>query len=280
VNEEYDIIRQNPVYPGMLTYSETAWHGQQVDFGEEYLAKLPSLNNSLFQEFQDFEYRLVRHRDLYFQGKPFQYVKQTQIVWKIFGPFNNKGKLDNKMPNEETYEKNIPVEYRNYSSFGPVYGGTIHIRHFFGFPSWFPEKQGIVYANTNIWSPVDQEVGCWIGFHDWSRSGGRRGGPFPQQGQWHTTNPKVWVNHKVVSPPDWNNAGLEVKSEKIPFTDENYFFRKPTTIFLKKGWNEVLLKVPQGGTSWKWMFTFVPVRIENNQAKEIEGLKFSVEKLN
>ena len=55
VNEEYDIIRQNPVYPGMLTYSETSWKGQSVDFGEDYLAKLPSPNNSLFQEFQDFE---------------------------------------------------------------------------------------------------------------------------------------------------------------------------------------------------------------------------------
>ncbi|MDP3180653.1 MAG: beta-N-acetylhexosaminidase, partial [Bacteroidota bacterium] len=155
---------------------------------------------------------------------------------------------------------------------------TIHIRHFFGFPSYFSEKQGTVYVTTNIWSPKNQEVDCWIGFHDWSRSGGRRGGPFPQQGQWHNTNPKVWLNRKLIEPPVWKNHGLAEKTEEIPFEDENYSFRKPAKISLKKGWNEVLLKVPQGGKSWKWMFTFVPVRIENEQVKEIEGLKFSVDK--
>ncbi|MBV5312636.1 MAG: family 20 glycosylhydrolase [Prolixibacteraceae bacterium] len=266
VNDEYDIIRQNPVYPGMLTYSETSWKGQLVDFGEDYLAKLPSPNNLLFQEFQDFENRLVRHRDLYFQGKPFPYVKQTQIAWKLHGPFNEVESLDFLKSETGKQKKNISSK--------DFYGGTIHIRHFFGFPSYFTEKQGTVYASTNIWSPIDQEVSCWVGFHDWSRSGGRRGGPFPQQGQWHTTNPKVWVNHKIVSPPVWKNPGLEVKSEEIPFTDENYFFRAPTSILLKKGWNEVLLKVPHGGSSWKWMFTFIPVKPDGTNFREVDGLKY------
>ena len=280
VTDEYNIIRQNPVYPGMLTYSETSWKGQQVDPGEKYLAKLPPSNNALFQEFQEFEDRLVRHRDLYFQGKQFPYVKQTQIVWNLYGPFNHRGDVEHRFKGEETFEKNIPTEYRNYAVLGPVHGGTIHVRHFFGFQSYFSEKQGTIFASTSIWSPKDQEVGCWIGFQDWSRSGGRRGGPFPEQGQWHTTNPKVWINRKLVEPPVWNNPGLTEKTEEIPFSDENYSFRKPTKIILKKGWNEILLKVPQGGTSWKWMFTFVPVQIEKNQVKEIDGLKFSIDKLN
>lgn len=280
VTDEYDIIRQNPVYPGMLTYSETSWIGQPVDFGNDFLAKLPSPENPLYKKFQEFEDRLVRHRDRYFKGKPFSYVKQAQIVWNIYGPFEHKGNVDHKFKGEETFEKNIPADYRNYAVLGPVHGGTIHVRHFFGFASYVSEKQGTVFASTNIWSPKDQEVDCWIGFHDWSRSGGRRGGPFPQQGQWHTTNPKVWVNRKPIGPPIWKNPGLAEKTEEIPFEDENYSLRKPTTISLKKGWNEILLKVPQGGTSWKWMFTFVPVKIENNQVKEVEGLKFSVDKLN
>jgi len=45
-------------------------------------------------------------------------------------------------------------------------------------------------------------------------------------------------------------------------------------INLKKGWNQVLLKVPQDGTSWKWMFTFVPVEKENENVHEVNGLKF------
>ncbi|MDO8929037.1 MAG: beta-N-acetylhexosaminidase, partial [Bacteroidota bacterium] len=175
-------------------------------------------------------------------------------------------------------QENYTIDGKKITWTGPYYGGTIHIRHFFGFPSYFSEKQGTVYATTNVWSPKNQKVDCWIGFHDWSRSGGRRGGPFPQQGQWHNTSPRVWVNGKNIEPPVWKNPGLAEKTEEISFSDENYSFRKPTKISLKKGWNEVLLKVPQGGTSWKWMFTFVPVRIENEQVKEIKGLKFSVDK--
>lgn len=269
VNEEYDIIRQNPVYPGMLTYSETSWKGQPVDFEDQFLAKLPFPENPLYKEFQEFEDRLVRHRDLYFKGKPFPYAKQTQIVWKLYGPVNEAHSLD--FLNSETGKLK-----KNVSSIN-VYGGTIHVRHFFGFPSYFPEKQGTVYATTNIWSPKNQELGCWIGFHDWSRSGGRRGGPFPQQGQWHTTNPKVWINGKIVEPPVWKNPGLAEKTEEIPFLDENYYFREPTKISLKKGWNDVLLKVPQGGTSWKWMFTFVPVQQNGGNVREVSGLRYSAE---
>lgn len=153
-------------------------------------------------------------------------------------------------------------------------GGTIHISHFFGYPSWISEKTGTVYAATELWSPVRQEVSFWISFHDWSRSGGRRGGPFPEQGQWHKTNPKVWVNHNEILPPLWNHPGLPEKTDEIPFTDENYSFRNPVRIGLKKGWNRVLLKIPQDGTSWKWMFTFVPVEITNDGVREVEGLKF------
>lgn len=271
VNDEYDILRQNPVYPGMLTYSETSWKGQPVDFGEQFLAKLPLPENPLFQEFQGFENRLVQHRDRYFHGKPFPYVRQAQIVWKLYGPVDSVGTSDF---NSDKFKK----EKVNFASLGPVYGGTIHIRHFFGYPSLIAQKQGTAFATTNIWSPVDQQVGCWIGFNDWSRSGGRRGGPFPQQGQWHNTDPKVWLNQILIEPPVWKNPGLPEKTDEIPFADEDYFFRKPTTIFLKKGWNEVLLMVPHRSTSWKWMFTFVPVKLANGQVKEVEGLKFSVEK--
>lgn len=278
VNEEYDILRQNPVYPGMLTYSETSWHGQKTDFGENYLAKLPEQENPLFAEFQEFEKRLTEHRDKYFQNKPFPYIRQTQISWKITGPFNNDGDVTSVFPVENGIQENYLVNGKTVLWTAPVYGGTIHIHHFFGFPSLIPEKQGTVYATTNIWSPVNQEVDCWIGFHDWSRSGGRRGGPFPQQGQWHNTNPKVWLNGKMIEPPMWNNPGLPEKTEEISFTDENYFFREPAIISLEKGWNEVVLKVPHGGTSWKWMFTFVPVKKDDTDFREVPGLKFNVEK--
>lgn len=274
VSEEQDIVRQNPVYPGILTYSETSWKGQSADIGEKYLARLPLPEDSLFAQFQEFEDRLVRHRDLYFSGKPFPYVRQTGIAWKIIGPFDHGDDLDRKFAVEDTLMETYTLDGKEYGWTGPYYGGTIHIRHFFGFPSWFDQRKGTLYARTNIWSPGEQEVACWIGFYDWSRSAGRRGGPFPMQGEWHTTKPGVWVNGEPIAPPIWKKPGTEAASDEIPFEDENYFFREPSVISLKKGWNSVLLKVPQGGNSWKWMFTFVPVEISDGQARELPGIKF------
>ena len=274
VTKASDILAQNPVYPGMLAYSETSWKGQPADLGDNYLARMPEKSTPLFREFQAFEDRLTTHRDLYFKDKPFPYVKQSEIVWSLIGPFDNNvdSRLDSLL--KKSSGKNIVYAGKDFSWKGPYIGGTIHIRHFFGYPSYFTEKQGIFYAATNIWSPVNQEVGCWIGFHDWSRSSGRRGGPFPAQGQWHNTNPKVWLNGAVILPPVWNNPGLGPETDEIPFSDENYFFRSPTKIALKKGWNKVLLKVPQDGKSWKWMFTFVPVRLEKGSISEVEGLRY------
>ncbi len=269
------ILSQNPVYPGLLTYSETSWKGQPVDFTDKYLAKIPGPDSPLYEEFREFESRLTRHRDLYFQGKPFPFVRQSAIEWSLIGPFDHEGDVNQRFPVESGIDKKYIFQGKEYAWKGPLYGGTIHLRHFFGYPSYLPEMKGTVYAVANIWSPKVQETGCWIGFHDWSRSGGRRGGPFPEQGQWHTTNPKVWINGSEIAPPVWNNPGLPAKSDEIPFTDENYSFREPTKIHLNKGWNQVLLKVPFGNKTWKWMFTFVPVTRENGDFREIEGLKYS-----
>jgi len=274
VNDGYDILRQNPVFPGILTYSETSWKGQTENIGVAYLAKLPDPENHLFKEFTEFEDRLIRHRDLFFSGKPFPYVRQTGMVWNLIGPFDNGRDVNRKFPVEDTIQKNYLIDRKVFTWNGPFHGGTIHIRHFFGYPSCFEQKEGTVYAFAEIWSPVKQETGWWIGFQDWSRSGGRRGGPFPQQGQWHKTNPEVWVNGREVPPPVWNNPGLAEKTEDIPFSDENYYFREPARITLNKGWNRVLIKIPQDGTSWKWMFTFVPVEKDKAGMHEINGLKF------
>uniref|UniRef100_UPI0032171EA1 family 20 glycosylhydrolase n=1 Tax=uncultured Draconibacterium sp. TaxID=1573823 RepID=UPI0032171EA1 len=277
VNDEYDILKQNPVYPGILTYSETSWTGQQRNIEDKYLAKLPERGSNLFNEFSDFENRLIRHRDKYFTGKPFPYVKQTNIEWKVLGPLNNHGDIDATFPVEDALQESYLIDSRSYSWQGPFIGGTIHLNHFFGYPSYLLKEEGTYYAYTQVWSPKKQSVGVWIGFHDWSRSGGRRGGPFPRNGEWHNSHPKIWVNHELIVPFAWNNPGLASNTEEIPFSDENYFFRKPNSIQLKKGWNEVLLKIPVKKDTWKRMFTFVPVREDEGTVKEVEGLKFSAE---
>lgn len=275
VSQPGDILEQNPVYPGLVTYSESCWKGRQSDPGQNFLAKLPPPGSPFFQEFSEFEARLVQHRDLYFRTMPFPYVRQTEIEWSLTGPFDNKGNARMVFPADSILNKNYQSDNKEFKWTGPFYGGTIHLHHFFNYPSYIPMTRGTVFAATNIWSPENQEVGCWIGFHDWSRSGGRRGGPFPVRGEWHITAPKVWLNGKEIAPPVWKNPGLPAASDEIPFSDENYFFRQPSKIVLKKGWNQVILKIPQDGKSWKWMYTFVPVQLREGRISEVPGLKYS-----
>jgi hypothetical protein len=274
VSDPYDILRQNPVYPGILTYSQVSWHGQKTNTGEEYLSKFPSPDDKLFDEFKYFEDRLIKHRDIYFIDKPFPYVRQTGIKWSLIGPFNNNDDVNASFAVEETIEKRYIVDSSVHSWSKVIYGGTVNINHFFNYPSYFPVKKGTVYAYTRVWSPRQQEVDAWIGFHDWSRAGGRRGGPFPDQGQWHITEPWIKVNNEYISPPLWNNPGLPITSEEIPFTDENYSFRKPSKVNLRKGWNTILLKIPKTERTWKWMFTFVPLEIVNGTPGELDELIF------
>ncbi|MCW0483901.1 family 20 glycosylhydrolase [Gaoshiqia sediminis] len=277
VNDEYDILTQNPVYPGILTYSETSWTGQQKDIGENYLVKLPEKGSELLNEFRAFEDRLIEHRDKYFAGKPFPYVKQTNMEWRVLGPIAHGGDVEVQFPVENELLETYQIDSANYTWQGPFVGGTIHLTHFFGYPSYFPREEGTYYAYTQIWSPKAQTVGAWIGFHDWSRSAGRRGGPFPEDGEWHNTHPKAWLNGELIAAPKWNKPGLASNTEEIPFTDENYFFREPASIHLKKGWNKVLLKIPVKNDTWKRMFTFVPVQFDYLTVSEVKDLRFSAD---
>lgn len=277
VANERAILIQNPIYPAMVFYSDAIWKGR-TENKLEYWAKLPPQGTKDFEAFQKFEEKVLVHRDLFFTGKEFPYVKQTAIVWSVIGPFDHKGDTTAKFPVEDTLQTTYTVNGQEYAWSEPKVGGTIHLKHFFDFPAITNEKSGTFYAFAEIYSPNNRVQDFWIGFQGWSRSGGRRGGPFPAQGQWHTTNPKIWVNHIEVEPPVWKQPNIEEKSDEIPFMDEDYFYRTPTKIVLKKGWNTVLLKIPQGGNSWKWMFTCVPVNIKNGQVTEQSDLKFKTDK--
>jgi hypothetical protein len=277
VNDERNIVKQNPVYPGLVTYSEAIWTGKRKSYGEKYWSQLPQSGTPEYSDFTEFEERLVAHRDLYFQKQPFPYVKNANIPWRIIGPFDHKGELSAVFPVEEEIKDEYEVDGDTYHWKDTIlYGGTIHLRHFFGFPSPVKEKQGTVYAMTHIWSASGQDIEFWIGFHGWSRSGGRRGGPTPQIGEWHTTDPKIWVNNIEIQPPQWKQPGLPADTPEIPFIDEDYFYRDPAAIHVNRGWNRILLKVPHGGTSWKWMYTCVPVKVTPEGFREVEDLVYEV----
>ena len=273
VDDERDILRQNPIYPSIVFYSDAIWNGRE-NINEEYWAKLPDVGSDEFKSFEKFETKVIAHRDRFFQDKEFPYVTQTGIKWKLIGAFDHKGDVNRQFPVEAQMQDSYSLDDTLFQWSGPYAGGTIHLKHFFGFPSVTDKNEGTYYAYTEIYSPEDRQQNFWIGFHGWSRAGGRRGGPFPEQGQWHTTNPKIWVNGKEIQPPIWKQPSLAANTPEIPFVDEDYFYREPTKVNLKKGWNKVLLKIPHGGTSWKWMFTCVPVDWDGTNVREVKDLKF------
>ena len=278
VDDERKILLQNSVYPFMVTYSEAIWRGVKST-GDKYWAQLPAVNSAEYENYKKFENRLAVHRDKNFNDKEFPFVKSAHIPWKIIGPFNHDGNFSKVFEVEKEIKNTYNIDGKNYFwNDTLLFGGTIHLKHFFGFPSPIHEKEGTVYAMNYIYSEKEQEVGFWIGFQNWSRSG-RRGGPTAESGQWHFTNPKIWVNDMEIQPPVWKQPGLESNASEIPFVDEDYYYRQPTTIKLNKGWNKFLLKIPFGGNAWKWMFTCVPVDLTENGVREVYDLKYSTEKL-
>jgi len=277
VGEQINIYRQSPVMPALVAYAERIWRGAQNN-REDCWAKLPVREDSVFPEFTLFEADMIEHRDRFFPDWPFPYVRQTDIPWKLIGPFDHRGDTTASFPVEKHLSETYTLGDKEYVWQDEIsYGGTVHINHFFGFPGHLPKTDGgTVYALTRIASPEDQTVHFWIGFNENSRSGGRRCGPNPEQGQWSNANSKIWVNGCEILPPVWQQPGLS-GSPEIPFVDENYFYREPAKVHLKKGVNTVLVKVPHGKPAWKWMFTCIPVGWDGKRVREIEGLTFSTD---
>jgi hypothetical protein len=267
-----------PVFPTMVTYSERVWRGATQDY-PEYWAKLPPAGDPLLAEFTEFENDLLVHRDKYFTGVlPFPYVRQTQVPWKLIGPFDHGGNLAQSFGPETEI---LPSYESGGQTFGWIdaLGGTIHLDHFFGFDSYSTASEGTYYALTYLVSDVARDVDMWFQFGTPSVSRRRNGGN-PPLGKWNAYEANVWVNGSPVAPPTWNNPGpLSGSGDEIPFTNEGYFYREPTTVSLNAGVNQILLRVPQGSASGygtgKWMFSCMPISWDGSQARELEGITFN-----
>lgn len=255
VGEAKDQFTMNPVYPGILAFSERIWRGGgQAGW-------ISNLSEGDVPSFTGFENRLLDHKRLFFAGKPFPYARQSQMNWQLIGPFDNKGDTTASFDLESTLWKETSLPQGK-----AIVGGTVILRHW-----WTPMIKGLLddpkenttyYATTQLWSEADTVRNFWVGFSNPSRS---QATDAPPAGAWDRKGSAAWVNGAPVRPPQWKRPGQTGHLE-IPFTDEGYEYRPPMPIRLKKGWNTVLVKAPVGSfkaTSWhnpvKWMFTFVPV---------------------
>ncbi|MBK8518797.1 MAG: family 20 glycosylhydrolase [Saprospiraceae bacterium] len=259
VENETDVLRMNPVYPGMLSFAERSWRGGGH---QGWVANISEPNTPAAIEFADFEERLLDNKKLFFSTFIFQYAKQSNVIWSLLGPYENGGDLSKIFePEQENFNevKTEPVK--------EVVGGTIVLRHW-----WAPLIKGGIdepkenttwYATTKIWSDEEGQKSFWIGFNNFSRSPATDSPPL---GTWDNKGSSVWVNGKLIDPPHWQYGGQRGNSE-TPLMDEGYEYRSPSKVYMKIGWNTVLIKAPVGsfkGKDWqnpvKWMFTFVPVK--------------------
>ncbi|HEV2478669.1 MAG TPA: beta-N-acetylhexosaminidase [Puia sp.] len=254
VDKEEDLLRMNPVYPAMLAFAERSWRGGGEP-GWTAVAGVPG--SAKVEAFSEFETRLLDQQKESFEGLPFPYRKQADLVWALYGPYNNYGDLSKQFAPEQKGVDNLAPALK-------ASGGTIILRHW-----WYPLVHGVLadpkenttwYAATRLWSDEDKTEAFWIGFNNLSRSYSTDPPPVDH---WDDKGSAIWVNGKLVSPPLWKHAGKKGNLE-MALVDEGYEYRKPTLIPMRKGWNTVLVKLPVGGfvgEDWnnpvKWMFTFL-----------------------
>lgn len=260
VAKEEDAISMNAVYPAMLAFAERSWLGNGY---VGWISNMDLHGLEAKQSFVDFEERLLDHKKEYFSGLSFPYQKQSDITWKLYGPYDNGGDLSKKFEPEATN-----FDFENIAAVQTTTGGTIVLRHW-----WAPKIQSVLpepkenttwYAFRRIWADQDTTKNFWIGFYNISRS---QSSNSPKAATWDNRESQIWLNDELIPAPKWMRANQSGNLE-IPLIDESYEYRAPAKLRLKKGWNTVRIKAPVGsfnGENWnnpvKWMFTFVEAEL-------------------
>ena len=281
IDNEWNLVIENGLYPNMLAIAERAWRGGGTEYFDGLGTILPPEDTEAFKEFADFEKRMLWHKEHTFKGYPFAYVKQTNVKWNITDAFPNGGDMDKVFPPEQELKD---IYHYNGNTYGvrQAIGAGIYLRHVWGtfVPGFYadPKEDHTAYAYTWVYSPKDQEVGLWAEFQNYSRS---EMDLAPLQGKWDYKGSRIWINDREIIPPVWT-ATHKVKSYEVPLGNENCVGRVPLAVHLNKGWNKVFLKLPIGKFKMaetrlvKWMFTAVFVTPDGERAAE--GLIYSPDK--
>lgn len=281
IDNEWNLVIENGLYPNMLAIAERAWRGGGTEYFDGLGTILPPEDTEAFKEFADFEKRMLWHKEHTFKGYPFAYVKQTNVKWNITDAFPNGGDMDKVFPPEQELKDTYHYNGNTYGVRQAI-GAGIYLRHVWGdmVPAFYadPKENHTAYAYTWVYSPKDQEVGLWAEFQNYSRSEMDLA-PLPDK--WDYKGSRIWINDREILPPVWT-ATHKVKSCEVPLGNENCVGRVPLAVHLNKGWNKVFLKLPIGKFKMaetrlvKWMFTAVFVTPDGERA--VEGLIYSPDK--
>ena len=280
----WQIVRENQLYPAMLALAERSWvGGGRGDFtSREVMTSDPK--SPAYEDFKDFETRMLHYRKA-FPPKLFPYVRQMDARWIISAPFPNGGELGRVFPPEEalgciTPPESLPsytYEGKAYSS-QVVAGSGFYLRHVWGDLCTGllerPETDHTCYAMAWVNSPKEQKVGLLFETQNYSRS--EKDLP-PPLGAWDYRGSMVWVNGTPIKPPVWTNSHT-IPSLTTALGNENACSRPPIPITLRKGWNQLFIKLPIGAFTTrevrlvKWMFTAALVNLNGTEVADVRYL--------
>ena len=164
IDNEWNLVIENGLYPNMLAIAERAWRGGGTEYFDGLGTILPPEDTEAFKEFADFEKRMLWHKEHTFKGYPFAYVKQTNVKWNITDAFPNGGDMDKVFPPEQELKDTYHYNGNTYGVRQAI-GAGIYLRHVWGtfVPGFYadPKEDHTAYAYTWVYSPKDQEVGLW-----------------------------------------------------------------------------------------------------------------------
>lgn len=283
VEDKSKIALHNGQWPVTLAYADSLWHGRKAD-APDYYTVLPPQDSDAFRSYQEFETRLLAHRDRFFGGLPFPFVKTSHIRWKIAGPFER----DKSQAGETAFEpeKQIKSEYAAGQAnlkWIPVNGGTVILegRWKDGVFANAPQNLSTAYALTYLYSESDATLRAWTGFETPFRSNRNYGG-IPPEGQWDAFGANIWINDAPLAPPTWREPGkynatngsiFSGPKAEQPYTDEEFYWtREPSTFAVHKGWNKILIRSPRGYAGQNWSFSFIPVKRNSGNSAWVEDL--------
>ena len=220
IDNEWNLVIENGLYPNMLAIAERAWRGGGTEYFDGLGTILPPEDTEAFKEFADFEKRMLWHKEHTFKGYPFAYVKQTNVKWNITDAFPNGGDMDKVFPPEQELKDTYHYNGNTYGVRQAI-GAGIYLRHVWGdmVPAFYadPKENHTAYAYTWVYSPKDQEVGLWAEFQNYSRS---EMDLAPLPGKWDYKGSRIWINDREILPPVWT-ATHKVKSYEVPLGNEN-----------------------------------------------------------
>jgi len=238
IEDSGDVVRNNPVFPAILLYSDMLWHDRSShDSGFAFAP--PSAGHPAFQRLVDLERRALSHRDKVLVDFPYplQLVKQTHMLWTLS---DDAGRV---------VKSGIP-------------GATVYVespRKEWGYSGFSVAPSQVAVLSADFHSDADCDAGAFIELSEFHRSGARKYG-LPSEGHWNRAGATISLNGKPILPPKWNHPGAKGEDlANIPWTDECAWIRPPTPIRLKKGLNHVEIRLPKPPDDWYWSASFIPV---------------------